>query len=94
MIFALFVAYAANVVLRLNDYIPGFRGYPVSEIMIPLLLVLWILFEKKDFSCLTDLLAPALATSMSYQRMQQWGRGAAVGPAAPIGASRWPSAAV
>lgn len=64
MIFALFVAYAANVVLRLNDYIPGFRGYPVSEIMIPLLLVLWILFEKKDFSCLTDLLAPAFFVSI------------------------------
>ncbi|HYG78528.1 MAG TPA: O-antigen ligase family protein [Planctomycetota bacterium] len=58
MIFALYLLYAANVMLRLNDYLPGLRGAPIAEFGIPVLLVLWLLFEKKDFSCVTDLLIP------------------------------------
>jgi hypothetical protein len=59
VIFILFLAFAANLILRLNDYIPGFAGFPVAEVLIPALVGLWLLFERKDFSLATDLLIPA-----------------------------------
>jgi len=59
MIFALFALFSMNLILRLNDFIPEIRGFPLAEVVIPLLLGAWLLFEKKDFSMLTDLLIPA-----------------------------------
>ena len=59
MTFALFLIFTTNIVLRLNDFLPGFRGFPLAEIMIPLLVALWILFEKKDFTGAPDYLLPS-----------------------------------
>jgi putative inorganic carbon (hco3(-)) transporter len=59
MIFAIFLLFSSNVILRLNDFIPGFQGFPLAEILIPILVVLWLLFERKDFTLTTDLLIPA-----------------------------------
>ncbi|HYF48965.1 MAG TPA: O-antigen ligase family protein [Planctomycetota bacterium] len=59
MIFLLFVLFSMNLILRFNDFIPQIQGFPVAEVCIPLLIGMWLLFEKKDFSLLPDLLIPA-----------------------------------
>ena len=59
MIFALFLVLTANFILRLNEIIPDIRGFPVVEVTLPILVALWLLFEKKDFSLSTDVLIPA-----------------------------------
>jgi len=59
MIFAIFVLFSMNLILRLNDFVESVRGFPLAEVVIPLLLIAWLLFEKKDFSLLPDVLIPA-----------------------------------
>ena len=58
MIFAVFILFAANLILRFNEYVPSMQEWPIVQIMIPILLVLWLFFVKKDFTFATDYLVP------------------------------------
>ncbi|HEY3324821.1 MAG TPA: O-antigen ligase family protein [Planctomycetota bacterium] len=64
MIYTLFVLFVANLVLRLNDFWPTLQNAPIAEIVVPILVLLWLLFERKEFSLATDLFIPAYFIAM------------------------------
>ncbi len=70
--FIVFLFFCTNLILRLNDFVSGFQGFPLAEALIPIVVILWLVFDKKDFSSPTDYLLPAFFFCVTAGSILVW----------------------